>query len=174
MVCTNCGSTIEDTVCVVCGVPARDVDALDAVTPVLAGWGSRVGATVIDTIVLIAPTLVLVLLLGNRLGDVAALATQGAYMVVLLTSPDGQTVGNRAMRTRVRDELTGYTITRRQALVRWAVIAIYGVLGTVPSAGPLFAASVSVVALTDCLYPFFNARNQTIHDRLARTIVVRT
>ena len=174
MFCANCGSSVEDSVCRVCGSRAGDVVTLDGVSPILAGWWSRVGATLIDTLVLTLPTLVLVVLLGNLVGDFAALGAQATYMIVLLTRPDGQTLGNRALGTRVRDSLTGQTITRRQALVRWIVIAIYGVLGTVPSAGPhAFAAVVSIIALADCLYPLFNARKQTIHDRIARTIVVR-
>lgn len=175
MFCVNCGSTIDAAVCRVCGSRAGDVVTLDGVSPILAGWWSRVGATLIDTVVLILPTVLLVLLLGNLLGDFAALGAQATYMIVLLTRPDGQTLGNRAVQTRVRDSLTGQTITRRQAFVRWIIIAIYGVLGTVPSTGShAFAASVSVIALADCLYPLFNARKQTIHDRIARTIVVRT
>jgi uncharacterized RDD family membrane protein YckC len=141
---------------------------------VLAGWWSRVGATLIDSLVLIVPTLLLDLLLGNLLGQIVAIGVQAAYMISLQTKPSGQTLGNRALQTRVRDSLTGHTISVRQAALRWAFIAVYGVLEIVSSAGSnSLTVFVSLLALADCLYPLFNSRRQTLHDRLAHTIVVR-
>ena len=79
------------------------------------------------------------------------------------------------VQTRVRDALTGHVITRRQAAIRWVVVAVYGVLGTLLSTRSLPSrVPVGLLAVADCLYPLFNARKQTIHDRIARTIVVRT
>jgi uncharacterized RDD family membrane protein YckC len=174
MFCGNCGSTVDDAVCRVCGTPIETPVAFDAVSTVLAGWWSRVGATVIDSLILIVPTLMLDLLLGNLLGQIAAIGLQAAYMIRLQTQPDGQTLGNRAVQTRVRDSLTGQSISVRQAAIRWAVIAVYGVLEILSSTGSAsLTATVSLLALADCLYPLMNPRKQTIHDRIARTIVVR-
>ncbi len=173
MFCANCGSISDDNGCRVCGTPATPANALDVATPVLAGWWSRVAATLIDTLVLLIPTLVLVLLLGNVLGEIGALLAQATYMVALQSRPDGQTLGNRAAQTRVRDALTGHVITRGQGSLRWLVIALYSVLSTVSSAGTKPLVAVSLIGVADCLYPLFNSRKQTIHDRLARTIVVR-
>jgi uncharacterized RDD family membrane protein YckC len=147
---------------------------LDTVTPVLAGWWSRVTATLIDSVILIAPTLLLVLLLGNLFGEIAALVAQAAYLIVLQTTPDGQTLGNRIAQTRVRDALTGHTISRRQAVIRWVLIGTYGVLGTLPNSGSGgFAITVGFLALFDCLFPLWSPRKQTLHDRMAGTIVLR-
>jgi uncharacterized RDD family membrane protein YckC len=133
-----------------------------------------VWATLIDSIIFVMPTLVFVLLLGNILGEITAVGAQAVYMVILQIQPDGQTLGNRAAQTRVRDALTGQVISRGQAVVRWAVIAIYSVLATTSSTGlDTLTGVVIVIALADCLYPLFNPRKQTIHDRVARTIVVR-
>ncbi len=173
MFCANCGSLSDANVCRVCGTPATPANHMDLATPILAGWWSRVAATLIDTVVLLIPTLVLVLLLGNILGEIAALAAQATYMVALQSRPDGQTLGNRAAQTRVRDALTGQVITRGQGVLRWVVIALYSVLSTLTSAGTKPLLAVSLIGVVDCLYPLFNARKQTIHDRLARTIVVR-
>jgi len=175
MFCANCGSTNVNEVCLLCGTPTREVPSLDVVSPILAGWWSRVAATLIDSVILIAPTLLLVLLLGNLFGAVAAVAAQAAYLIVLLTTPEGQTLGNRVAQTRVRDALTGHTISRRQATIRWALIGVYGVLGTLPGAGSGgFAITVAALALVDGLSPLWSPRHQTLHDRLAHTIVVRT
>ena len=175
MICTNCGSPVDGATCRVCGTPVLADTRTDAVTTVLAGWWSRVGATIIDSLVLVVPTLVLDLLLGSLIGQIVAVGVQAAYMIGLQTKPAGQTLGNRALQTRVRDALTGRTISVRQAAVRWGFIAFYGVLEVLSSTGASsLTAAVSLLALADCLYPLFNPRKQTIHDRLARTIVVRT
>ena len=173
MFCANCGSSVDAAVCRVCGTPVQ-AGAHDAVSTVLAGWWSRVGATIIDSLFLIVPTLVLDLLLGNLVGQIVAIGVQATYMIGLQTQPSGQTLGNRALQTRVRDALTGHTISVRQATVRWACIAVYGILEVFSSTGSSsFTALVSVLALADCLYPLVSPRKQTIHDRIARTIVVR-
>ncbi len=173
MFCAQCGSSVDEAVCYVCGNPATQLRDLEPTSQILAGWWSRVGATLIDSLILLMPTLVLVLLLGNLLGEIAAITAQATYMIYLLTRGEGQTLGNRAVHTRVRDALTGQTISRGQAFVRWGVIAVYGVLGTLPSAGTRpIAVTVSALAVADCLYPLFNSRRQSIHDRLAHTIVV--
>jgi uncharacterized RDD family membrane protein YckC len=174
MFCANCGSTSDDEVCRVCGTRASEATFDDTVSTVLAGWWSRVAATVVDSVILIAPTLLLVVLLGNLFGEIAALAAQAAYLIVLQTTPDGQTLGNRIAQTRVRDALTGHTISRRQAVIRWILIGAYGVLGSLPSAGSRgFVVCVGFIAIIDCLFPLLNPRKQTLHDRLAGTIVVR-
>jgi uncharacterized RDD family membrane protein YckC len=171
MFCANCGSISDDDVCRVCGTTALRANPFDTVSPILAGWWSRVA------LVLFVPTLVLSLLLGNVLGVLASIATQAIYMISLQTRLEGQTLGNRAARTRVRDALTGQVITRGQGLIRWMVIAVYSVASTVASAvasaGTTPLLTISLLGLADCLYPLFNERKQTIHDRIARTIVVR-
>ena len=174
MICANCGSSLSDEVCRVCGTPLVSASNIETVSPVLAGWWSRVGATVIDSMILIVPTLLLDLLLGSVLGQIAAVLAQAAYMIGLQTRSQGQTIGNRAVQTRVRDSLTGNTITSRQALIRWAFTAIYSVLEILSSASATtLTVVISLLALADCLYPLFNSRKQTLHDLVARTIVVR-
>jgi len=56
---------------------------------VLAGWWLRVGATVIDNLILFVPTEIVIRLVGNALNyvvaDVAAVLIEGIYMYALLT-----------------------------------------------------------------------------------------
>lgn len=140
----------------------------------LAGWWRRVGATFADDLVLIIPTSFVVSLFtqadGFYLGGLAGLVLEGLYMVKLLSIPRGQTIGNRVAATRVRDASTGKAITLLQAVKRWGFIAAYGVIGLVPGAASIYI--VGVIALVDSLYPLFNPRKQTLHDKFAATIVV--
>jgi uncharacterized RDD family membrane protein YckC len=141
---------------------------------VLAGWWRRVGATLADDLVLIIPTVLAADLGGAVAGNIGAVtagvAVQGIYMVWLLSSQRGQTVGNRVAASRVRDALTGHTVSRQQAIRRWAFVAAYGVLGLM--GGPL-TITVGFIGLVDVLYPLFNPRKQTLHDKFAGTIVVK-
>ena len=158
--------------CPVCGTPVTA--PTNAVA--LSGWWRRVGATVVDNLLLFIPSSIAFLLVsdfaGRYVGALAALAVQGAYMVRFLASTKGQTIGNRVVDTAVRDALTGATITANQALRRWGFIALYSVLDvTLPTS---YTAIPTVIALIDCLFPLFDARKQTLHDKFAGTLVVRS
>lgn len=177
MYCPDCGSKIQDSPCRVCATPMSP-DALPRVasTVQLAGWWRRVGATLIDDAVLIIPTMIVAdmvnLVAGVWLAILAAIAVEGVYMVKLLASPRGQTLGNRAVATRVIDGLTGQAITNRQAIRRWSFVAAYGLIGL--SGAFALGLLVAVVGLADMLLPLFDARRQTLHDKYAGTIVVLT
>ncbi len=142
---------------------------------VLSGWWQRVGATVVDNVLLFLPLYVAFVLVadvaGNLAGAVVSFAIQGAYMVAFLTSESGQTIGNRVVATQVRDALTGAAITRSQALRRWGVISAYSVLNVVLP--PSLAEIPAMLMLVDCLLPLFDTRKQTFHDKIAGTLVVR-
>jgi uncharacterized RDD family membrane protein YckC len=175
MTCPTCGSPIAATPCPVCGAEAV-VAAVGAPAAEVAyaGWWRRVGATVVDNLLLFIPTYA-AFLVGARaggvvLGDLATLAVQGAYLVGLLARPDGQSVGNRVVGTRVRD-VGGGPLVHAQALRRWMVVALYSSLELTGNSALLYL--FALPALADCLYPLMNARRQTWHDRFADTVVVR-
>ncbi|NNN00466.1 MAG: RDD family protein [Acidimicrobiaceae bacterium] len=140
----------------------------------LAGWWRRVGATFADDLILLIPSLIIADLFrsfaGGFVSIIAGLAMEGFYMVALLSSASGQTIGNRVAATRVRDSLTGSVISRQQAIKRWGFIALYGLL--VPVGGPIMYVAL-LVAIVDIVYPLMNPRKQTLHDLYARTIVVK-
>ncbi len=108
---------------------------------------------------------------GSLIGVLAGFAVQGAYLVTMLVSPRGQTFGNRIVATRVCDLATGGIITRRQALWRWGFVAAYSVITLLNN--PIASSIVMMIAVVDVLFPLANPLKQTLHDRVAGTLVVR-
>jgi uncharacterized RDD family membrane protein YckC len=73
----------------------------------------------------------------------------------------GQTVGKMATAIKVVDATTGNTIGFARGLGRWAI------------ALPL-ALACGIGAVLDALWPLWDDRKQAIHDKVVRSIVVRT
>lgn len=176
MNCAHCGSEVRGLYCNVCGEASHTDSTTDSATGavVLAGWWRRVGATITDEVILFLPATMLFFLVnavaGSLAGAFAGIALGGVYMVKLLASPHGQTLGNRTVTTQVRDALTGGAISTQQALKRWGFVALYSVFETIGQ--PSVTYIVTLIGVIDCLYPLFNARKQTLHDRFAGTLVV--
>ena len=124
----------------------------------LAGWWQRVGATVIDG--LITAVISLIALGGGRGAYYAAsfLITL-VYTTVLLVAR-GQTVGMMAVGTRVVQAQTGARLTVGPAVARWFVEELLAV--------------TIIGGLLDILWPLWDSRNQTLHDKVANSLVVRT
>ena len=177
MYCSNCGSEMNDTTCPVCGrsLPANARGQNDATTGLmLAGWWRRVGATFADDLVLLIPTSLVVSLFtqvdGAYFGEISGVLLYGIYMVKFLSGAKGQTIGNRIAATRVRDATSGHAITLLQAFKRWGYFVIYTVIGLTTGQAAFYI--VIFIALVDYLFPLFDSRNQTLHDKFAGTIVV--
>ena len=190
MRCTTCGAELHGTYCSTCGTFSGQSNGGQtdlASRTELSGWWRRVGATIVDSLLLVIPTTIVAVVVaqfaGTTIGELAGVAAQGVYMVELLASPRGQTIGNRMVGTRVRDEVTGAALSRSQALKRWGFIAVYSLLEVFSQSGTTsthalgaaggLALVMSLVGLADCLFPLFNTRKQTLHDRFARTLVER-
>jgi len=135
----------------------------------LAGWWHRVGATVIDVVILVVfESLVGAVLGGGRLTAVhgvalaeiidlvGALAYQG-----LLLSYRGQTVGMMAVGTRIIDARSGGGIGVGRGVLRAVIEGI-------------FAALLFVPWLVDIAWPLWDRRNQTLHDKIVGTLILRT
>lgn len=116
-----------------------------------------------DGLVLLVPELILLTALGAAhavvVGYLLALAVNLAYQVLML-SGGGQTVGNKAVHTKVVDATTGALPGTGQVVIRWVVMFALGLL-------------LGVGTLLDYLWPLWDSRNQTIHDKAAQTIVIR-
>jgi uncharacterized RDD family membrane protein YckC len=125
-----------------------------------AGWWLRVGATFVDLLVLLVPNFIVDLIFGRGFGTVLSLVINVAYYVIMLTR-FGQTLGNMALGTRVVDANTGGPITAGKAFVRWLSEAVLFLLFFIPG-------------LLDILWPLWDSRNQTLHDKMAGTLVLRT
>ncbi|MGF7238689.1 MAG: RDD family protein [Frankia sp.] len=147
--------------------PMRPVEPEDLVADSLAGWWRRVGASLIDGII------------TGVVGYVIALATirhsftfleviLGAVYAVAMLGGRGRTVGNLAVRTAVVPAAPGAAISSGgpgaglgygKALLRWFVQEIL---------------AISVIGFfVDVLWPLWDARKQTVHDKIASTVVVR-
>lgn len=199
--CSNCGTEISDRAvsCPKCGHPGPG--AAPVWTPpvvahvagpagtVLAGWWQRAVAAIIDSIILAVPTYILmaVLSLGTfaattrfdpETGELTEFDPAGffagffisllvgavitvAYRVILEGSPRGQTVGKMAMKIRVADVNTGGPIGYGRAFVRWLVATVLWLVLYIPG-------------LIDILFPLWDPKRQTIHDKAANSVVVVT
>ncbi len=124
------------------------------------GWWRRVGATLIDGVVLIIPNFIVDAIGGRGVGTLLSLLISGTYITVML-SRSGQTVGNMAVGTRVIDSSTGGPVSVGKALGRWASELVLAVLFLIP-------------LLLDFLWPLWDRQNQTLHDKIAGTLVILT
>lgn len=149
----------------------------------LASWGSRVGATLLDALVLtvlslllIAPGTVLVIVQnGGAIGIVlVVLGVLGAIVVSLLYASfvmrrhgehNGQTLGKQWVGIRVIRVGEG-PFDWGSALLRELVVKnlLFGVVGG------FFA---SIPTLLDVLWPLWDDENRALHDMLVNTRVIR-
>jgi uncharacterized RDD family membrane protein YckC len=147
----------------------------------LASWGSRVGATLIDWLILLVPAIVLtVIVVAIAAGsDTGAIVTGIlgflAYLVVLfIYAPvlmsrggacNGQTWGKQMIGIRaVRDN--GQTMS-----FGWAALREIAVKGL----GVSIASSIIpfIPWLLDSLWPLWDDENRALHDMVCSTHVVR-
>lgn len=133
------------------------------------------GASFIDSLILFIPSLVIAEVVARSsnllVSEIVALAIQGAYMWYFLTKPAGQTIGNRAVGTCVRNVHDGARITTVQVFRRYGLVALYSLLAV--AFDKTGTSVVGLVSIVDVAFMFFTPERQTLHDLFARTIVVR-
>ena len=198
MFCTQCGTEHNEAFCAVCGQSA-DGSASNATTngpgtpdPVtglaLSGWWRRVGSTIVDSLVLI-PVALLTLFFDHHTkstldstgfitysssNSVAATLIKAAgtaiYLYFFWTTRKGETLGNRATGTRVV-MADGSPVTTDAALKRVGVITV---LAVAPLAGSALITLAGIGGLLDRAWPLWDSRKQTLHDKFADTIVIRS
>jgi uncharacterized RDD family membrane protein YckC len=132
-----------------------------------AGWWYRVGATVIDNIIVGVVEGILFASLGVAAGVILTLAFSFAY-VSLLIARNGQTVGMMALGTRAGDAGTGATLPYPRSALRWVIDGLPAVLVLI---SPVFVL-LGFLVLLDYLWPLWDNRKQTLHDKLADSLVV--
>jgi uncharacterized RDD family membrane protein YckC len=153
---------------------------------ILAGWWSRVGAQLIDGLIIGVGALILFLPVGAALGVGFADdsdASIGAaiaglllwvlcvsiiallYAPVLMARTNGKTVGRMVLGIRVV-RTSGEQITFGFALLREVLIktVIFGIAGS-------FTAGLA--PLLDVLWPLWDEENRALHDFIANTRVVK-
>lgn len=197
MYCTNCGTEHNEAYCAVCGQAADGSPAnqstnsngtADPVTGLaLSGWWRRVGSSVIDSLVLFPVSLIAALTnhhsYNTPLGTFQAYSwSSGAsvvsnlirivgvaiYLYFIWTLRNGQSLGNQATGTRVV-MVDGSPITSQAALKRVGFITALALAGFL---GAALVTIAFVVDLLDKLWPLWDPRKQTLHDKVAETIVI--
>ena len=155
----------------------RDASEREAAVPPetsahdLASWGSRVGAYLLDSVILIVPPLVLIGLVfasDPRDGSAAWSLVVVAYLAVLVLpfvyfsvlhgGERGQTYGKRALGIRVVDG-DGGRLGHGRAFGRYAIVFVFGLF--------------FVPLLLDYLWPLWDTKNQSLHDKVVGSLVVR-
>lgn len=145
-----------------------------AETRELASWGRRLAALLVDGAILGAVVLVTLLAAGVSLDEVNDTIWEGSSLAViaLFVLPEAiydtfmigarnQTFGKMLLRIKVVDAAGGGGIGYRRAFTRWVSTAALWALWAIPG-------------VLDHLWPLRDPRRQTWHDKLARSVVVRT
>ncbi len=149
----------------------------------LAGWGRRLAAYLLDALFSTLVGLAAGAVVGGLVGFVVDLlagedADQGAlvagiivgyvvFLVVVATyytylhgNERGQTWAKSLLGIRVRDEGTGGQIGYGRAFARWLMPVLFWNFFLIPG-------------LLDGLWPLWDKKRQTWHDKIVRSIVVR-
>lgn len=156
----------------------------------LAGAGSRLGARIIDWIILLIVSIILIVAgvlalvgldfedtdeteaeieggLGVFVGIVLALFAIGLLYEVALIATRGQTLGKMATKIRVVRADNGFVPGWGKSLGRWLVPAAFGILGS-------FIPFVGLVALLVYASILWGRNRQGWHDKAAGTLVIKT
>lgn len=172
MHCTQCGAANAENnlFCVQCGVALQSGPVVSAPAPkVFAGFWIRVGAYLIDYVILTITGFIAMFLLGLALGVFAGLPSAGSsvgiflawflfpwlYAALFESGPRQATLGKQAVNLKVTD-LEGNRISFGRATGRY------------------FAEWITALTfLIGYLMTAFTAKRQSLHDMIAGTVVVR-
>jgi uncharacterized RDD family membrane protein YckC len=137
-----------------------------------ASWGRRLGAYLLDTIILVVPLLLVVLavFLADPGEDSAAWYVALVAYLALIVLPfvyftlfhgdaRGQTPGKRLVGIRVVGDETGNRIGYGRAFGRYVITVVFGFL--------------LIPWLLDYLWPLWDRKNQALHDKIVGSVVVR-
>lgn len=132
----------------------------------LADWGTRVGAYFVDALIMVAAYVVIFVLaaiLGAIADALALIVIIPGYLAILaysfyilyLTGETGQSPGKRVLGIKVVSEETGQPIGGGSGIIRgFAHIAD------------------SIICGIGYLFPLWDAKKQTIADKLMKTVVI--
>jgi uncharacterized RDD family membrane protein YckC len=127
-----------------------------------ARWWQRVGATIIDSILVAALAEGVNKLVWSNASHWYQLVLAFSFIYQgLMLSLNGATLGNLAIGSIVVDISTGKPASAAKA---WGRAATYAVIDATSILG--------IIVLLDVLWPLWDARRQTLHDKVAGTVVV--
>ncbi|HEY4410799.1 MAG TPA: RDD family protein [Acidimicrobiia bacterium] len=125
-----------------------------------ADWWRRLAALVVDSAVLWLPTYALTRSM-DRPVRLAVLTVLGVvYFALLNGGTKGQTLGKMLWGVRVRDAATGGPLGPAKAAVRYLAPALLSIV------------TFGLIWLPDGLWLFWDRRRQTLHDKVAGSVVV--
>jgi uncharacterized RDD family membrane protein YckC len=125
-----------------------------------ADWGERVGATLVDWGLLFVPLMVLSGF-GDFIENLGALAWLGlAGYVAWLNGSKGQSPGKALMGLKVVRDADGSTLGGPVGLVRAVVLAM------------MFGLTGGVLWILSLLWPAWDRKKQTLHDKVVSASVV--
>jgi uncharacterized RDD family membrane protein YckC len=140
----------------------------------LASWGRRLAALLVDVIVLVVVISVALVAAGMPADELRDRVENGETLliIVLFLIPEAiyytwmvgsrsQTLGKMALGIKVVDAESRAPIGYLRAFRRWISTAAMRALFWIP-------------AIVDHLWPLRDRRNQALHDKFARSVVVRT
>ena len=128
----------------------------------LASYGARAGGFLLDLLIVWAAMIAIgVLLAVLRAGVLILVVYLGPvlYTWLMIGKGGGQTLGMRAAAVRCIDATTGGQVSLGKALGRSLAFAVFFIL---PIIGPLL----------DLLWPAWDTKVQTLHDKMAGTVVI--
>jgi uncharacterized RDD family membrane protein YckC len=152
----------------------REAAATSIQTRDYSSWGRRVGAYLLDTLVLVVPLIVIVsiaLAAGNPededdnswavigIAYLLTLLLPFVYYTVMHGRANGQTLGKKWLGIAVKEDSAGGSIGYGRAFGRYAIIFVLA----------LFILPI----LLDYLWPLWDRKNQALHDKVVGSVVVR-
>ena len=125
-----------------------------------ADWWRRLLALVVDSAVLWLPTYAVTRSMDRpvRLAVITVLGV--VYFALLNGGAKGQTLGKMVWGVRVRDAATGGPLGPAKAAVRYLAPALLSIV------------TFGLIWLPDGLWLFWDRRRQTLHDKVAGSVVV--
>ncbi|MGH3064058.1 MAG: RDD family protein [Gaiellaceae bacterium] len=139
-----------------------------------SSWGRRVGAYLLDALVLVVPLIVIVIIAlaaGNPddeddnswavigIAYLLTLILPFVYYTAMQGRASGQSLGKKWLGIGVADDSTGGTIGYGRAFGRYAIIFV-------------FALFVLPIVL-DYLWPLWDKKNQALHDKVVGSVVLK-
>ena len=148
------------------GIPkAPPVTGLPEANPVdanLAPYSLRLVGYLIDGVIVFVAFLIIALVAAGLDSTILTIAASIAGFLsagLLIGGWNGQTVGMKAMGIRCVNGADASKVEYSTSFLRAFVHAIFEI--------------IPIVLIVDLLWPLWDARNQTLHDKVASTIVVK-
>jgi uncharacterized RDD family membrane protein YckC len=141
-----------------------------------ASWWARLGAEILDSLVVGIPMGIALSIIGasSNVRTVVIPLALFVYNTLLDGGPTGQTVGKRAAGITARADETAGPLGLRRGAVRSSLVLALAIIGNYRLGDDdSFLVTLNVLAVVDGLWPLWDPRRQSWHDKLAGSVVLR-